>query len=117
MSDIAGNILGAVIENVLRRPNVPVANEHAPDVTDAVKAAVTQNPNIAVVPVKSPFTSKINWYQVGMLGLGSLTIFGIDIDDATKLKLIEGIIAIQTVGTVILKTFFTKSVTTASAKK
>lgn len=72
----------------------------------------------AVVDVKSAWESKINWVQlIGVVAMiGTLTgLF--DISAADQATIVGGILAVQGALTVILRTWFTKSVTKASAEK
>lgn len=64
---------------------------------------------------KSAWLSKINWTQAVGLACMALAYFKIDVDDATKAALVTGIGAATTVITWILRTFFTKKITHASA--
>ncbi len=71
-----------------------------------------------VVDVKSAMASKINWVQIiGVVAmLGTLTgLF--DISATDQAAIVGGILAVQAAVTVILRTWFTKSVTPSSAKK
>ena len=68
----------------------------------------------AVVPVKSPLLSKINWTQVVAAGAAILVVFGVDIDARTQAELCAGIVALQAAVTVIIKTWFTSSITPQS---
>ena len=65
----------------------------------------------AVVEKKSAFASKINWVQVvGFIAMVG-SVFGLDIDQDTQNALVAGIAGIWTVVTIIMRTFFTKTVT------
>lgn len=71
---------------------------------------------VATVPVKSSWFSKINWIQ-GMAFVAMLASF-FGIDDGTLLAQVEaGIIAASTLLTTITRTWFTKDVTAASMAK
>lgn len=67
-----------------------------------------------VVAVKSAFLSKINWTQVIGVAVALGAMFGIDIDAKTQAEILAGIVAVQGVITVILRTWFTTSVTPSS---
>lgn len=67
-----------------------------------------------VVPVKSIWSSKIMWTQVVGIACMAATLFGVDIPAELQLQIVSGIVAAQGVITVILKTFFTNTVTPSS---
>ena len=73
-------------------------------------------PTIAVVPIKSAFLSKINWTQLaGPIATG-LVWFGVKGVTADQLAAIFlGIQSLQSVVTIIFKTFYTGTVTPSSA--
>lgn len=110
--------VASAVDTALSREDVPI---HQSDVSSAgikvtagVMSAIANSPNVALVSVQSPTLSKVNWAQLVMLVLTLLTYAGIDIDDHTKLVIVEGLVAVGTVVTVIFKTFFTKSITSTS---
>lgn len=73
-----------------------------------------EEPKTVRVDYKSAFMSKINWTQlVAMLAM-LLTYFGIDLDAQTQEAVLAGIIAITTVLTWVMKTWFTTTVTPSS---
>lgn len=70
----------------------------------------------ATVEVKSGWFSKVNWTQVVGLVASGAAIIGLPVDAATLLTIVAGIQAIVSVVTIVIKTFFTKSVATQSLK-
>jgi hypothetical protein len=71
---------------------------------------------VVVAPTQSSWFSKINWAAaVGIITMG-LTFFGIEVPADVKSALIglEGTLALLL--TFVFRTWFTKSITTASAK-
>ena len=75
-------------------------------------------PNTVVVSVKSAWLSKINWTQaVGMaataLALASGNKYQLPMD--TQVEIVAGIQGIQAAATWVIKTWFTPTVTPASA--
>jgi hypothetical protein len=72
----------------------------------------------ALVAVKSAWYSKINWIQVGgallttTIALVSNRVLGLD--DATTVKVLGALNLIQGVATVIVKTWYTPTVTPGS---
>lgn len=69
------------------------------------------------VDVKSAWTSKINITQVLAMLAMLLSVFGLDIDAKTQADILAGIIAVQSVVSWVLRTFFTKTVTPTVAAK
>lgn len=68
-----------------------------------------------VVPVKSAFLSKINWTQVVGPAAAVLAFFGVKDVTADQLAaIIIGIQSLQSVVTVIIKTFYTGTITPQS---
>lgn len=74
----------------------------------------------AVVGVKSSWLSKINWVAVPAAIVAIGTVFGLDIPQ-DKLRDAFDILGLASSGLfggiAVLRTFFTKKITTASAKK
>lgn len=66
------------------------------------------------VPIKSPWTSKINWTQLIGIGTTIAALFGLHLPPEQLVAVITGVQAAQAVVTVIIKTFFTKSVSAPS---
>lgn len=70
------------------------------------------------VPIKSAWASKINWGQaIGMVASVLVIVTGgkVNIDASTQAALLGGIQAVVAVYTVVMKTFFTSTVTPSSA--
>lgn len=72
------------------------------------------DPVRVVVPIKTIWSSKIMWTQVIGIGCMVATLFGVDVPPDLQLQIVSGIVAVQGVITVILKTFFTSTVTPSS---
>jgi hypothetical protein len=92
-------------------------------IKEEIKSEIANSPalqDVAVVDVKSAWASKINATNVAailaMLGT-ILPIFGLEFSPETQRDILAGVIAIAGVGTVIFKTFFTKTITASSAGK
>lgn len=85
-------------------------------VTDAIVGEIA-NKNLAVVPTKSAWLSKINWTQALAVLAMALAYFGIDLDVKTQAAILAAIIPIQAVITWVLKTFFSNTVTPSAAAK
>ena len=71
----------------------------------------------AVVEVKSGWFSKVNWTQVATFGASMAAVAGLNVSADTLLQIVLGIQAVQSIATIIIKTWFTKSVTAPSVAK
>lgn len=71
-------------------------------------------PATAVVDVKPAALSKINWVQAIAFGAMVASYFGIQVPPDVQAALQAAIVAITTVVTWILRTWFTTSVTSSS---
>ena len=69
------------------------------------------------VDVKSAWWSKINWVQAVAMLATVATVFGFDFPPELQAKIVATITGVSGVATVILRTWFTTSVTPASAGK
>lgn len=69
------------------------------------------------VAVKSAWWSKINWVQAVAMIATVATVFGFDFPPELQAKIVATISGISGVATVILRTWFTSSVTPAVADK
>lgn len=99
------------------RKDTATTTADIPAVTQSVVEAVAASPDIAVVPVKSGLLSKVNWTQFASIGATLLAWIGLDLSAEQLVAVITGIQAVQSIATVIFKTWFTKSVTPQSAAK
>lgn len=115
---IVKSVIAVAVNDTMLQRDVPIDNVNVaaaqPKVTNAVMAAINASPNVSVVPVTSPFLSKVNWAQVITVALTLLTVVGADIPAETKIQVVEGIGAIGSVVTIVIKTFFTKSISSSS---
>ena len=66
------------------------------------------------VPVKSAWTSKINWVQAVAVVAALGTMFGVDLSPEDQVKIITGITVVQGFVTGVIKTWFTPTVTPQS---
>ena len=64
----------------------------------------------ALVPIKSPFLSKVNWSALGLVIVSLLMLFGVDMDDATKANISNAIGVVVGLVIMLVKTWFTDSV-------
>ncbi len=69
------------------------------------------------VPVVSAWYSKINWAQVMSVGVMLATMAGVVVPAGLQETVLAAIIAVQAVVTIVLKTYFTTSITPSSAVK
>ena len=76
-------------------------------------------PNTVIVPVKSAWSSKVNWLQAAGLVTTFLTgIVGALNLDPVQTAQVTALVGMGTqILTIVARTFFTKSVTTASLPK
>ena len=114
---IAG-MVGAIVAETLRRPDVPIAKEHvgaaAAKVTDAV-AVHAAAAGLTVVPVKSGWISKINWVQFAGPACSLLAAFGLDLKPDALVGLVVAVQTVQSIVTWIMRTWFTHAVTRSAA--
>lgn len=114
-------IIGPIVKSVLHRDDVPIENSKVPEVTNKVMEAVAKGmaaEKVAVVPVTSPLKSKINWTQFAGVGVALLALIGLKgISEEQLVAILIGVQAVQSVVTIIIRTYFTKGVTAASVTK
>lgn len=74
--------------------------------------------NTVTVPIKSAWASKINWLQAASLIVTFLTgiVGAFNLDPVTTAKLTASIAMFGQLATMVVKTFFTASVTASSVK-
>lgn len=73
--------------------------------------------NVVEVAVKSAFWSKINWVQAVTLVATVATVFGFDFPPDLQAKIVETLVAVSTLATIVLRTWFTSSVTPPVAER
>jgi uncharacterized membrane protein len=73
--------------------------------------------DIAEVEVKSAWMSKINWTQLISVLASLLIVFGVNIPPELQAHLATAITALSALVTIIMKTWFTTTITPASAAK
>lgn len=110
---IFGALAAVMQKQSVTSVSMPDAHKAAGEVIAAVKSA----PDIAIVPVKSPWLSKINWLQAAGIASSVAAGFGLNLPTDQIVAIVVGIQAVQSVVTVVTKTFFTNSVTASSAGK
>lgn len=66
------------------------------------------------VETKAAYLSKINWMQIAAAVLALLTTNAFGLDDATQAKVLAATTVVQSVGTMVLKTWFTNTITPSS---
>lgn len=69
------------------------------------------------VEVKSPWVSKINWTQMLAMAASLATVFGWTVPPDLVPAAVTAITAVQAVATVVMRTWFTKTVTPEAAAK
>jgi len=73
--------------------------------------------DIAEVDVKSAWLSKINWVQVASVAASILVVFGISIPPELQAQIAAAITAVSAIVTIVMKTWFTTTITPSSAAK
>jgi hypothetical protein len=68
------------------------------------------------VPIISSWSSKVNWTQAGAAATALIVAFGVNLPDVAKDNVLVGITVAQAALTWVLRTWFTTSVTAASAE-
>lgn len=106
-----------VVERALERQDVQILPADVPHATTRVMQAIQSAPEVAVVPVKSAWMSKVNWTQAVAFVASMLVIFGIDLDATTQVAIVGTIQGLQAALTWVIKTWFTDTVTPQSAGK
>ena len=71
-------------------------------------------PSVAVVPVKPAWYSKINWTQIVQVVTTLLTTNAFGFDAETQVQVLTYTTLATNVGTIVLKTWFSPSVTPSS---
>lgn len=113
---IVGGLLTSILTSVLSRNTVDVPAQDAPVVAGQIAAEIKADKTIAVVPVTSAWTSKINLTQLFGILFTIGALFGIDVPPEIRAYIISGIVAIMAVVTWFFRTFITRSVTKSSLK-
>lgn len=88
------------------------AMDAAPVLTD-----IAENPNVALVAVKSGWLSRINWTQVAGPIASGFAIIGLNLTPEQIVAVVTGIQVIQSVITWVLRTWFNHTVTPAAADR
>ena len=116
---IAKAALGGIVGKVLDRRDVPIKNESVPATVKKVEEAISdavKDGEVALVNVKSSWTSKIEWVQI----LGAVAVlasmFGFDLDAKEQAAIVTVIALGSQVVTWVMRRWFTTSVTKSSAK-
>ena len=73
-------------------------------------------PVVVTVDVAPAFMSKINWVAAATAALALLASFGLEIPEQTKTMILTVIPVVGSILVVILKTWFTTTVTPSSVK-
>lgn len=109
-------VVGNLVKNALDKPNVAIEVKDVPGAAAEVLSAIKADPKVAVVPVKSAFQSKINWLN-GAFMTAVAGYVGFNIPTTPEgWAAAAGSIIVPAL-TILLKSFFSNSVTAASAGK
>lgn len=110
-------IVGALVKGALDKENVQIETKDVPAAATEVLAAIKADPKVAVVQTKSAWLSKINWTQAAGLIATVGAIVGLPLTSGQILAVVTGIQTVVAIGTWIMKTFFSSTVTPASVGK
>lgn len=69
------------------------------------------------VDVETPWYSKINWTQIIAFFAMGVSFLGFDLTAEHQAQILAAIVAVQGVITIILRTFFTDTVTPSAARR
>ena len=83
-------------------------------VTNWRKNVPTDAETTVAAGVKSAWASKVNWNSIVMLLIGVASFFGYKISETDQATIMAAIMSVGSVVTIILRTFFTKSLTKGS---
>lgn len=112
-------MVGAIVADTLRHPDVPIAKEHigaaAARVVDAV-AAHAEAGGLTLAPVKSGWLSKINWVQFAGPLCSLLAAFGLALKPDELVGLVVAVQTVQAIATWIIRTWFTRAVTRSATR-
>lgn len=104
-------VVSGTQEHLVTSTHVSVPN------ANVVPSLIQTDEPVAVVNVKSSFFSKINWTQA-IQALAAVLVIAtggkINIDPQSQLLLVGGIVVVGNLITVIIKTYFTPTVTAQS---
>lgn len=111
-------VVATAVSETLHRDDVPIETKDVAaatvKTTAAVVDAINKSDTVAIVPVDSPWTSKINITQVVTAFFGLLAGFGLPIPDSTKVAILQFLVVMGPIVTVVLKSFYTKSISATS---
>lgn len=112
------SVVQGAVTAALHREDVPIDNKDvavaAPKVAAAVVNAINDSDKVAMVPVDSPWTSKINITQAVTAVITFLVAFGIPISDDQKVSILTLTGLFGPMLTAIFRTFFTRSISRLS---
>ncbi len=114
---IAKAVLPGILGEVLRRSDVPVPAAQVPEtvskITTAINAGLVKQ-DVAIVPVKSAWLSKINITAAIAAAIALLAAFGVAIPAEWQVTLVKVVAVFGPILTIVLKTWFTNTVTPSS---
>ena len=121
---ILKNVAGNIADKVLKRQDVPIENKNVAATVTKIEAAFvagakTQlaDDGAAVVKIKSAWLSKINWKSALALVALLASTFGVDISPELQVKILTGAMAASELYNIIVKTWFTGTVTPQSNER
>lgn len=109
-STLSGSKVGNANDGVSLPAVADVAKQVMDQVNDKLQAA-----GATIAPVKSGWLSKINWVQLAGPASSLAAAYGLDLPAGKIVGLVIAVQTVQSVVTWIMRTWFTRSVTKASA--
>jgi hypothetical protein len=117
-------MIGGIVSNVVGQavmpadPAKPSATPAPAAVAQAVMDTVAQkieSAGVTLAPTKSAWLSKINWVQLAGPTASLLAAWGLDLSPGQITGLVIAVQTVQSIVTWIMRTWFTRAVTKASA--
>lgn len=111
-------VVATAVSETLHREDVPIETKDVAAATVKTTAAVVDAINksdvVAMVPVESPWTEKINITQIVTALFGLLAGFGLPIPDSTKVAILQFLVVMGPLVTIVFRTFFSKGIASTS---
>lgn len=111
-------VVATAVSETLHRDDVPIETKDVAAATVKTTAAVVDAINksdvVAMVPVESPWTEKINITQIVTAFFGLLAGFGLPIPDSTKVAILQFLVVMGPLVTIVLRTFLSRGIASTS---
>jgi hypothetical protein len=110
VSSVADGVAKEVIADALSSNSV----QHPAAAATVATQAIAESPNLAIVPVKSAWFSKVNWVAGGLLIVNMFSFFGHPLPDDYADIVTKIFADFSPLLIIVLRTWFTRKVTDAS---